>query len=237
MKIFADYHTHTIYSDGKTTIEENVKQAIDMGLEIIGISDHGYKHLGFGVKYEQYPNIREEIDKLQEKYTNIKILMGIECNILDDKGNIDIDERILTYVDYVMAGYHFGSTPQNIRCIKNHLFNYIKPLKYVEINYNTMALINAMKNNDLFILTHPGDKGDVDIEEVANVAMQTNTILEINERHRNLTYEQLVKIKNYDIKYAISSDAHKKEDIGIVNDAINRAICAGVDISKIINVR
>ena len=45
LKVVADYHTHTIYSDGKGTIEQNVKSAIDKGLEIIGISDHGYKHM------------------------------------------------------------------------------------------------------------------------------------------------------------------------------------------------
>lgn len=237
MKIFADYHTHTIYSDGKTTIKENVEQAIKQGLEIIGISDHGYKHMGFGVKYEKYPYIREEIDKLQEQYKDIKILMGIECNILDDKGSIDIDERILSFVDYVMAGYHFGSTPKNIRGLKNHAFNYIKPLKNKEIDYNTKALINAMKQNDLFILTHPGDKGYVNIEEIAKVAVQTNTVLEINERHHNLTYDQLIRIKDYDLKYVISSDAHKKEHIGVVDNAISRVIKANVPKERIINVK
>lgn len=237
MKIFADYHTHTIYSDGKTTIKENVEQAIKQGLEIIGISDHGYKHMGFGVKYEKYPYIREEIDKLQEQYKDIKILMGIECNILDDKGSIDIDERILSFVDYVMAGYHFGSTPKNIRGLKNHAFNYIKPLKNKEIDYNTKALINAMKQNDLFILTHPGDKGYVNIEEIAKVAVKTNTVLEINERHHNLTYDQLIRIKDYDLKYVISSDAHKKEHIGVVDNAISRAIKANVPKERIINVK
>ena len=236
MKIFADYHTHTIYSDGKTTIQENVEQAIKIGLKTIGISDHGYKHMGFGVKYENYPKIREEIDRLQEKYKQIKILMGIECNILDDKGNIDIDDKIMSYMDYVMAGYHFGSTPKNLRGVKNHIFNYIKPLKNYEIDYNTRALINAMKNNDLFILTHPGDKGNVDIEEIAKVAKQTDTVLEINERHHNLTYEQLLKVKHFDIKYVISSDAHKKDAIGVVDDAIKRAVKAEIPINRIINV-
>lgn len=37
-------------------------------------------------------------------------------------------------------------------------------------DYNTKAIINAMKNNDIFIITHPGDKGDVYIEEIAKVA-------------------------------------------------------------------
>ena len=50
MKILADYHTHTIYSHGKGTIEDNVKVAILKGIETIGISDHGYGHLNLWYK-------------------------------------------------------------------------------------------------------------------------------------------------------------------------------------------
>ena len=45
MQIIADYHTHTVYSHGKGTIEENVKVAISKEIKTIGISDHGYKHM------------------------------------------------------------------------------------------------------------------------------------------------------------------------------------------------
>ena len=56
--------------------------------------------------------MREEVDILNEKYKDqIKILLGVECNILDNKGNIDLTENIAQYFDYVMAGYHFGSVP------------------------------------------------------------------------------------------------------------------------------
>ena len=50
MKCIAEYHTHTKYSDGKSTMEENVLFARKIGLRKIGISDHGYRHKGFGVK-------------------------------------------------------------------------------------------------------------------------------------------------------------------------------------------
>ena len=45
MEIIADYHTHTVYSHGKGTIEDNVKVAIQKNIKKIGISDHGYKHI------------------------------------------------------------------------------------------------------------------------------------------------------------------------------------------------
>jgi histidinol phosphatase-like PHP family hydrolase len=54
MQILADYHTHTKYSHGKGTIEENVLEAISKGIKTIGISDHGYKHLAYGIKLNFY---------------------------------------------------------------------------------------------------------------------------------------------------------------------------------------
>ena len=66
MQILADYHTHTKYSHGKGTIEENVLEAISKGIKTIGISDHGYKHLAYGIKLNDIYKMREEIDKLNE---------------------------------------------------------------------------------------------------------------------------------------------------------------------------
>ncbi|MGL5256629.1 MAG: PHP domain-containing protein [Proteocatella sp.] len=237
MKCIAEYHCHTIYSDGKSTMEENVKFAIEMGLEKIGISDHGYKHKGFGVKYKDYPKMKSEIEALREKYPQIKILLGVEANILDDKGNIDVDDYIRKYVDYVIAGYHFGSMPSNLRGLENHIRNFIKPLKPKEIDYNTRALVNAMKKNNIFILTHPGDKGLVYIEEVAKAAEDTKTVLEINAHHNNLSIEQIEIAKNYDVLFSVGSDAHHYTHMKMIEEAILRAEEAGLDGSRIINVR
>ena len=124
MQILADY-THTVHSHGKGSIEDNVKEAISKGLKTIGISDHGYKHMMFGVKSKDIYKMREEIDKLNLKYTDIDILLGMECNILDENGNIDINDNIADLLDYVMAGYHFGSTPTSIKGMINHCKNYL----------------------------------------------------------------------------------------------------------------
>ena len=50
MKINYDLHTHTIYSHGKGTIEENAQAAKEKGLEGIAITDHGFSHPAFGMK-------------------------------------------------------------------------------------------------------------------------------------------------------------------------------------------
>ena len=236
MDILADYHTHTIYSHGKGTIEDNVKVAISKNIKKIGISDHGYKHMTYGVKYDKIATMREEIDKLNEKYKEIEILLGMECNILDNKGNIDMDENISNMLDYVMAGYHFGSMPSSPKSLFNHTFNYLKFKNFTK-EYNTNAVINAMKNNDIFIITHPGDKGDVYIEEVAKVAVKTNTYLEINSHHGYLNCEQLNLIKNTGVEFVIGSDAHRPEHIGNFEKAIKIAKEASIDFNRIKNFK
>lgn len=240
MEVIADYHTHTIYSDGKGTMEENVRAALKRGLRTIGISDHGHQHMGFGMKYDRIQYMREEIDLLKEKYReeSIEILLGVECNILDDEGSIDMDDRIRPYFDYIMAGYHFGSRPTHLlRGLRNHVNNYIRPLKHKEVDYNTRSLIESMRKNRLFVLTHPGDKGDIDIVEVAKVAVETNTLLEINARHQNLSVEQLQKIQGLKVRYIIGSDAHIPKNVGVFDRALERVDEAGIDISNIVNLK
>ena len=236
MQILADYHTHTKYSHGKGTIEENVLEAISKGIKIIGISDHGYKHSAYGIKLNDIYKLREEIDKLNEKYSNIEILLGMECNILDSYGNIDINDKIIENCDYIMAGYHFASTPTSLKSMLNHCNNYIIKNEMAK-DYNTNAIINAMKNNDIFIITHPGDKGDVYIEEIAKVAKNTDTRLEINSSHGFLNSNQLVKIKGIGNKFIIGSDAHVPHNVGNFDLAMKIIKEAGVDLSLIENIK
>ena len=236
MQILADYHTHTIYSHGKGTIEDNVKVAISKGIKTLGVSDHGYKHMSYGVKLNDIAKMREEIDVLNDKYKNINILLGIECNILDDKGNIDLSDKFSSYLDYVMAGYHFGSTPRSLKGAINHIDNYIyKSIKAKD--YNTKAIINAMKNNNIFIITHPGDKGDVYIEEIAKTAKETDTRLEVNSSHGFLNVEQLKIIKTYENKLIIGSDAHVPENVGNFKLAIENLEKAKINLSLVENIK
>ena len=238
MEILADYHTHTVYSHGKGTIEENVKVAISKGIKTIGISDHGYKNIAYGVKINDFKKMREEVDILNEKYKDqIKILLGVECNILDNKGNIDLTENIAQYFDYVMAGYHFGSVPTSFKGMVNMCQNYFFKSKSEKAKeYNTEAIVNTIKNNDIFAITHPGDKGGIYIEEVAKVAENTNTRLEINSSHEFLNVEQLQKIKDYNLKFVIGSDAHIPQNVGNFKLALETVNKSGLDKSLIENI-
>ena len=242
MKIFGDYHTHTIYSHGKDTIRDNVEAARDKGLVEIAITDHGPSHMTYGVKRENFKKMRQEIDLLNEEYKDIKILLGVEANIISCEGEIDIDDEISSLIDILLVGFHFGAKPRTIKdaydlYALNQICKISKKLLYKSIAINTKAMISAINNYDIDLITHPGAKLNIDIIEVARAAGKRNTALEINSHHGHLTVEELRVAMNENVKFMINSDAHRKEDVGNVQEGINRAVEVGLDKSKILNVQ
>lgn len=239
MKLKGDYHMHSKFSgDSNNDLEAIVLRAIDLGLIEIAITDHGPSHTGYGIKKENYQIIRDEINRLNEKYPQINILLGIEANILGTDGVIDMDEDMLKLNDWVNAGYHFGS---NLKAdYKIHIFNILS--KFSNHFYekaktiNTKAMVNAMKNNKINMITHPGAKGPIDVAEVAKIAAETGTMLEINNSHGHLTVEELEIAAQYPVIFVINSDAHKIENIGNVSNSIQRVQSAGVDFGRIFNI-
>lgn len=246
MRIIADYHTHTIYSHGMGTIEENVRAAINRGLETIAITDHG---TGFkeGISKSDYRKMRDIIDRLKEEYSGtINILLGIEANIMDTKGNLDIDEDILKHNDILLAGFHFDIAYKGFLMKIRSKMNRRQRLKlqleksiYKEIvEINTDALINSMNAYDIDIITHPGDNHPIDISKTSDIAGKTNTALEINNFHRCLNVSQIKEAMVCEnVKFVINSDAHRPRDVGNFSGAVKILSKSGLDTKRVKNIR
>lgn len=243
MKIFIDYHIHSIYSrnrHGKSTVEEIVEKAVKLGLKEIAISDHGPRHFLFGTKKGDLCKIRNEINKLKEKYPDIKVLLGVEANIISLEGDTEINE-VVKECDIILLGFHYGALFKTFKdfwilLVMNFLSNIFGIGKNKMIDINTKAVEKALLKHDVDILTHPGDKIPVDIDRVAKVAEKTNTMLEINDSHRHLNVNEIKIASKYDVKFVIGSDAHHEERVGNYNDALKRAEEAGLDLSRIVNL-
>ena len=87
-----DHHTHTVYSHGKGSIEDNVKVAVSKGLKSIAITDHGPGHMTYGLKMSKVPEMRAEMDRLKSIYSDIDILLGVEANTMRVSPFLDVDE-------------------------------------------------------------------------------------------------------------------------------------------------
>ena len=238
-----DLHTHTTYSHGTGSVEDNVKVALEKGLEYIAISDHGPGHLFYGVKRSDFPNMMKDIEEMNAKYPDINVKCSVEANILhaqpgtDHANGLDVRPDEIKDFDFIIAGFHFGCP--NCSSVRNWLWSH--GFKAGEENLkksNTKMVTDALRKNDIAILTHPGDKGPFDIPEIARVCAETGTLIEINSRHGHLTTEEIKEAMKVDgLKFVISSDAHTPDAVGGFRTALQRALDAGLDISRIVNIK
>lgn len=240
-----DIHTHTIFSHGnhgKGTIEENVKAAAEKGLKAIGISDHGPGHISYGILRKNFPVMRAEVERLKPLYPQIKIYLGVEANIINVSGHLDVTAEEVKQLDYVLAGYHYGVFgEQPLKAILTHgnnfLYNKLGKASAAQKRFNTEMTVKALYENDIKILTHPGDKGAFDIDELAKACADTDTWMEISTWHKCLTVEDIKTAAKYDVKFIISSDAHTPDRIGDCAGGIKRAKEAGLDLGRIVNLQ
>ena len=232
-----DLHTHTKYSHGTGTVEDNVRQAMAKKLDYIAISDHGPGHLFYGINREEIVNIRNDVEHMNVKYPKMNVKISVEANTVKHGNGLDIKPEEFEEFDFIIAGFHFGMFDCN--SIRNWLWSHgIKIGEKKLRESNTKMIVNALRSNEIAILTHPGDKGPFDIKRLAVECARTGTLLEINGRHGHLTVDEIrIAMQVADVKFIISSDAHCPEMVGNPGDALERAFEAGLDPSRIVNIR
>ena len=236
-KVKYDYHTHTVYSHGKGTIGDNIRAAFEKGLSGVAISDHGPGHLLYGVNRKKIQNMRHEIEKQRDSYKDMDIFLSVEANIINTGNCLDLDEDEINEYDFVIAGYHFGV--KNGYCGENFfhcLSNIALSGKKDLLKKNTDMVIKAIYENPVKILTHPGDKAPFDITEIAKACADRGTLLEISAHHKNLTVEEIKQAAKMDVQFIVSSDAHTPDKVGSCETAIRRAMEAGLDMERIVNI-
>ena len=219
MDLTADYHTHTPYSHGKNTVLENATAAQKLGLKQIAITDHGFNHLLFGLKRKRLSDLRAEIVEA-EKLTGVKVLMGMESNLISVDGETDMKSDDLDKFDIYLCGIHEVLKYKRLSDMYNiMLANYTaykfgrKPSAKI-IEKTTKAYVNAIRNNPIDILTHINYKCCCDLEEVASVCAECGTYIEINTKKRHVSLEELNLMASVGARFVIDSDAHSADRVG-----------------------
>ncbi len=197
--IHGDLQMHSNYSDSNAKIEELVLVARKLGYEYILITDHSrsakYAH---GMEIERLYKQWEEIDALNKRYKDFKILKGIEVDILPN-GNLDYPDKILKEFDMTVASIHQGFS-RNV----------------------TERICDAMNNPYVDIIGHPTGRliskregYVIDIEKVIASAAKTKTYLECNAYPDRLDLNDLnlKRCKEYGVKVSIGTDAHGVDEL------------------------
>ena len=240
--ISCDLHTHTTYSHGKGSIEMNAAAAEEAGLSLLGIADHGPGHVGYGFKMSDVESMRADISASSDKHPGLSIKLGVEANIINRSGHLDVSAEEQKLFDFIIAGYHFGVFGEEpLRAAFVHAGGFMYGITgrctASARNRNTDLIIRALEENDIDIISHPGAKNPVDIREVAACCARRGTFLEINNKHGALTVEDIRLAAEYDVSFILGSDAHRPQDVGVVDKALERSRAAGLDLSRIVNLK
>lgn len=225
LRINGDYHTHTIFSHGKGTIEENVERAKQLNLEAVAITDHGFNQPFAGVNPKSFSKMQKIVEDLKAKEKQIKIYLGVEANLMNLDGQIDLTKEQEEMMDIILCGYHITATQRKLK----PLFTTIPAAMLGNMHYcsksqlikNTKAFINMVKNYKVDVVTHPGFNLYVDYSELGKVCADYGTYVEISSRHNVPDEKGLEELLKTECKFIVNSDAHKLEQIGNCQYALN----------------
>lgn len=198
-----DLHTHTYASGhGYSTLSENMMSASKKGMELVAYTEHGPRMMGGPHQY-----FFNNLKVLPPFIHGVRVLKGIECNILNRFGLIDCEERALKHLDIIGAGLHNvvdGFSPKNK-------------------SENTLAVINAMRSKKIDFITHIGNpQYEIDYEALVKAAVEFNIAIEINNASFRASRpgsakncEEVIRLaKIYGATLCAGSDAHYEADIG-----------------------
>ncbi len=210
MDLILDTHSHTIASGhAYNTINEMARSAADKGLKLLAITEHAPMMPGAS-SYMYFLNFKA---LRREKY-GVKLLFGVEFNIIDKEGTLDLHGDAADAVDIGIASmhqpcYNTGTAEENLN-----------------------AYINAMENPHVNIIGHPDDgRFPVDMEKLVLAAKEHHVLLELNNASLNPRgfrkntegndLKMLEFCKQYNQPVVIGSDAHVEEDVGNFTFALN----------------
>lgn len=207
MKFALDVHTHTIASGhAYSTLMENAKAASEKGIKVLGTTEHGCAmphapHIWYFNNYKVLPR----------EMFGITMLYGVEANIKDYDGNLDMDDATLSQMDVVIGSIHAGAV-----------------FEVGSIEENTRAFIKTIESGKVDILGHIGNpQVPINFEEVIKSAKEHNVLIEINNSSfttsRVGSLENCTKVasicKKLGTKIIINSDAHFCTKIGEFKEA------------------
>ncbi len=195
--IKGDFHVHSDWSDGSSSLEEMAMAAKARGYEYIVIADHSKSlKIANGLSVKDRLEQIDRIHKLNKKLKGIEVLAGVEVDIMDD-GSLDYSDDILKELDVVTAAIHSGFTQSEEKL--------------------TRRTVTSMKNRYVHIIAHPtgrllGEREgyQINIEEVLKAARDTNTAIEVNSNPERLDLTDINcrRAKDLGVMIALTTDAH-----------------------------
>lgn len=205
--ICGDFHCHTLASmHAYSTLRENIEAAKKKNLRWLGVTDHG-----IGTADSPPLTFFENLLSLPENVEEIRLLRGVEANIMDYNGNLDMPSGLLKQMDFVIASYHTSCTVPGT--VEEHTRSYLK----------------LAQNPDVDMIGHCGSaEFPFDYKTVIPVFGEYGKVVEINAHTficREKSIQNCIEIAELCAKHKVpilvNSDAHSEFEVGSVKKALD----------------
>jgi len=190
-----DWHVHTNYTDGKSTIFEYCEQAEKNGLELIAFTEHVRRNLDYN-----FDDFVAEVYSAKDKF-DLEILVGCEAKVLDIKGTLDVSEEVLKECEVVLGAFH--------------RFEPIEKKAYL------IALKNMLSNPDVDVWAHPTlfakknkfTLSTKDIHDISTLSLKYNVLIEKNMKYNvpDRVFREIASKAG--CKFVNGSDAHQVNEL------------------------
>ena len=201
MQIKADLHTHTIASThAYSTVQEMTAAAAETSLELLAVTDHG---IGSPDAPHRWHFHNYKI--LPRKINGVWLLKGVEANIMDEDGTLDMNEHELSFCEWVIASYHtscvtFERTPELI----------------------LQGYRGACENPSVDVIGHPTtDYFPIEHEAAVRLFKESGKLVELNESSicwkpgaMKNAYSFYRLCRDYAVPLVVNTDAHFSEQVG-----------------------
>ena len=221
-----DLHSHTTWSDGRSSLEEMIDAAEALGLEYIAITDHSQSsRIANGLDLNRLARKIEAVEALRKKRGRRKprILMGAEVDILAN-GKLDYPDDVLARLDVVVASVHGAFSQTKDRMTKRLLDAIANPYTHI-IGHPTTRLIGSR------------EPVEFDFERVVEAAVEAGVALEVNGSPNRLDLNDVLAraANEAGALFAIDSDAHSASQLKQTRYGVFQARRGWVEARSVIN--
>ena len=224
--IRGDLHCHTTWSDGRASVEEMARAALDRGYEYLAICDHtpavGAVH---GLSPDEVRSQAEEIAAANELLAPFRVLRGIECDILPD-GGLDLPDDVLAELDWVQASVHGGQRMPRAEM--------------------TERVREALHHPAVSCLSHPTGRlidrrpeNALDLDRIFEVALAHDVAIEVNglPARLDLSGEHVREALAAGVSIVCSTDAHSVGGLANMTLAVATARRGWATAADVVNTR
>ncbi len=222
MNIEVDSHTHTVASGhAYSTIDENVQAAAARGIKLLAITDHGPSmpgapHIWYFMNMRVLPRI----------INGVGVLRGVEANIINFKGELDINDEVQRQMDIILGSLHEPIIAPTSKAA------------------HTDTVVKAIASGRIDVFAHGGNPAfPIDVDEVAKAAALYNVLVEIN--NSSFTTSRAGSGKNcvalaeavahHDGFLTFGSDAHIAGKVGVFDECLALVETVGFPKKRILS--